>query len=153
MKVEYINPFVSSVQSVFKTMLGLELARGGLYVKDGLQPSHEVSGIIGLSGKAKGTVVLGMKTSLALHVTYLLTGEEYTQIDSHVTDAIGELTNIIVGNAKCQLEALQMSISLPSVISGKNHVIAYPTDSSPIGLPFECEHGTLSLDVSLVDCN
>ena len=53
MKVEYITPFVTSVTSVFATMLDCRIGRGEPFVKEGSQPHHEVSGIIGRSGKAK----------------------------------------------------------------------------------------------------
>ncbi len=54
MKVEYINPFVTSTTAVFATMLECQITRGEPFVKQGSQPHHEVSGIIGLSGKAAG---------------------------------------------------------------------------------------------------
>ena len=60
MKVEYINPFLVSTISTFKTMLACVLTRGAPYVKNGSQPEHDVSGVIGLSGKAQGTVVVGL---------------------------------------------------------------------------------------------
>ena len=65
MKVEYINPFLSSTISVFDTMLRCKLERGNPYLKNGTQPQHEVSGVIGLSGKAQGTVVLGVSREAA----------------------------------------------------------------------------------------
>jgi len=150
-KVEYINPFVEATQTVFRTMLQLEIQRGKLYLKQGMQPSHEVSGIIGLSGLAKGTVLLGMSLPVALHATGRLLGETPKSVTPEVIDAVGELTNMIAGSAKVSLESLNMSISLPSVIAGKNHTIAFPTGVAPIGIPFETEFGLVSLEVSLVD--
>ena len=54
MNVEYINPFLTSAISAFDTMADCELRRGTPYVKNGSQPEHEVSGVIGLSGQAQG---------------------------------------------------------------------------------------------------
>ena len=66
MKVEYINPFITT--NVFDTMVGTELHRGVPSLKDGYQPSHEVAAVIGLSGKAKGTVVLSVDREVAIQV-------------------------------------------------------------------------------------
>ncbi len=63
-RVEFINPFIESTHSVFATMLKLEVRRGPLSLKQGLQPEHDISGIIGLSGMAKGTVLLSMSALL-----------------------------------------------------------------------------------------
>ncbi len=53
MKVEYINPFLESTIAVFHTMLGCELVRKEAFLKKSCRPEHEISGIIGLSGKAR----------------------------------------------------------------------------------------------------
>jgi chemotaxis protein CheX len=84
---EFINPFVEATHSVFRTMLNLNLERGGLYVKQGLQPAHEISGFIGLTGAAKGTVLLGMGAQVALQATAILSGEHPSHIDANVIDA------------------------------------------------------------------
>ena len=67
MKAEHINPFLASTLSAFETMLGCGLSRGTPYVKTGATPEHEVSGVIGLSGNARGTVVLGLSREARPH--------------------------------------------------------------------------------------
>jgi chemotaxis protein CheX len=148
---EHINPFIEAVHAVFRTMLNMNLERGRLYLKQGLQPSHEISGIIGLTGAAKGTVLLGMGAQVALKATGILAGEHPSHIDAMVIDAVGELTNMVAGSAKAKLEQLRLSVSLPSVIAGRNHSVSFPTGATPIGIGFESEYGPLSLEVSLVD--
>jgi chemotaxis protein CheX len=153
LNVEFVNPFVESTYAVFRTMLGMQLKRGSLYLKQGFQPSHEISGIIGLSGRAQGVVLLGMGREVATEVTNFLTEQRPLDIDSDVIDAIGELANMIAGGAKTALADLQMSISLPSVIAGRNHTVSFPTGAPPIGIPFESPFGPLALEVSLVVAN
>jgi chemotaxis protein CheX len=149
MKVEYINPFLTSTISVFDTMLGCALTRGTPYVKSGAQPEHEVSGVIGLSGKARGTVVLGLGRESALNAAEALLQERPPEINADVTDAVGELANIIAGGAKAQLEHLAMSVSLPTVITGKHHCVEFPSTVTPICIPFESEWGPVTVEVGL----
>jgi chemotaxis protein CheX len=148
-RVEFINPFVESTHTVFRTMLGLEIQRGQISLKNAMQPEHEISGIIGLSGMAKGTVVLSMSGPLAIEITAILVGERSPSITAEVIDAIGELTNMIVGSAKVKLEDLKMSIGLPTVITGRNHSVGFPTGVIPLCIPFESPHGALCLEVGL----
>ena len=101
MKVEYINPFLVSTISAFDTMLKCALTRGTPYVKNGSNPSHEVSGVIGLSGKAQGTVVVGLGREAALKATEAMLQERPPEINGDVVDAIGELANIIAGRSCC----------------------------------------------------
>jgi chemotaxis protein CheX len=151
MNVEHINPFVRAILSVFSTMLNWELTRGQPFVKDSFQPMYEVSGIIGLSGKAKGTVVLSLGRDAALLATEALLGERPTSINAEVTDAVGELTNMIAGNAKAQLEQYSLNVSLPTVITGKGHCIDFPKNAPAICIPFDCEYGTITVEVGLAE--
>lgn len=151
MNVEYINPFVLSVMSVFETMMGVRLSRMAIYVKTGAQPAHDVSGIIGLSGKAVGTVVLSLSREAAMRATEVLLGDRPREINSDVVDAVGELTNMIAGGAKAQLEQYAMSVSLPTVITGKCHAIEFPTRVTPICIPFDCELGEVTVEVGLAE--
>ncbi len=149
MKVEYINPFLASTITAFDTLLKCALSRGTPYVKTGSQSSHDVSGIIGLSGKAIGTVVVGLSREAALKVAEVMLQERPPEINSDVVDAVGELANIIAGRAKSQLEHLNLSVSLPSVITGKCHCIQFPTKVTPICIPFDSEWGSITVEVGL----
>jgi chemotaxis protein CheX len=151
MKVEYINPFLTSTILVFDSMLHCKLERGTPYLKNGTQPQHEVSGMIGLSGKAQGTVVLGLSREAAISAAEVLLQERPLEINGDVTDAVGELVNIIAGSAKAMLEHLDMKVSLPTVITGKFHCIEFPTKVTPICIPFQCAWGDITVEVGLCE--
>ncbi|HID76588.1 MAG TPA: chemotaxis protein CheX [Planctomycetaceae bacterium] len=152
MKVEYINPFLTATVTAFQAMLGWKLQRGKPFVKKGYQPEHEISGVIGLSGRARGVVVLSLSRSVALAVTgALLPDQPPAEINAQVTDAIGEMANIIAGGAKARLEKLHLSVSLPTVVSGKCHCIDFPSRVPPICIPFETPFGPMSVQVGLVE--
>ncbi|MFW5692975.1 MAG: chemotaxis protein CheX, partial [Thermoguttaceae bacterium] len=138
---------------VFQTMVGVRLHRGRPFIKRGFQPRHDISGIIGLSGKARGTIVLCLEREMALITTAALLAEQpnTTQITADVIDAVGELTNMIAGNAKAKLEQFAMSVSLPSVITGKGHCIEFPSGTKPICIPFTCDAGNLDVEVGLIE--
>ncbi len=103
MKAEYINPFLVSTISTFKTMLGCVLTRGTPYITNGSQPVHEVSGVIGLSGKAIGMVVVGLDREAALRATEAMLHERPPEINDDVVNAVGEVANIIAGGAGANL--------------------------------------------------
>lgn len=151
MKVEYINPFLNSAFSTFDTMLGWKLTRGALHIKQGAQPNHEVSGVIGLSGKVEGLVVLGIDREAALKATEIMLQERPADINSDVVDAIGELTNIVAGAAKRHLEEFDLNVSLPTVICGRSHTIQFPSRVTPICIPFESEFGPISIEVGFAE--
>jgi chemotaxis protein CheX len=151
MRADYINPFISSLINTFETMLACPLTRGPLYLKTPDTQLHDVSGIIGLSGQAQGTVVLTLDRNVALQATSTMLMCETTEINSDVVDAVGELTNMVAGSAKAQLTEYKLSISLPGVIKGEGHEVCFPSDVTPICVPFTCPWGDLKIEVGLTE--
>jgi chemotaxis protein CheX len=149
MRLQYINPFVSALSNTFRTMLSCELHHGELKPADGNHPRYELSGIIGITGGAVGTLVLNLSRKVALHAASTLLMMESTEIDDDVIDAVGELTNIVAGRAKSELEDYRLSIGLPNVICGSGYKVRFPSNIQPICVPCECEWGALTLEVGL----
>lgn len=148
MRAEYINPFLSSTSSVFSQMLGVEVTRLPPFVRNGQHsPQYDVTGVIGLTGKTTGTVALSLTKEMALSVTGKLLGDTPTEVNATVVDAIGEVTNMIAGAAKSQLEQLELSLGLPTVITGKSTCIAFPSNAIPISIPFDSSIGTFVVEV------
>ena len=100
MNVAYINPFVTSTLETFQKMLNCEAKPGKVMLKSNANFSYDVSGIIGLSGEAQGSICLSFPKLIALKVTSRLIGQEIKIIGDEITDCIGEIANIIAGNAK-----------------------------------------------------
>lgn len=150
MKVEYINPFIVSINNVFNTMLHCELTRGDIFLKDGHQTEHLVSGVIGLSGKANGVVVLSLCRKAALEASGTLLTERPAEVNAEVVDAVGELTNMLAGGAQAQLEHLEMRMGLPSVLTGRSSTVDFPKGSTPICIPLKCQWGDVAVEVGLV---
>jgi chemotaxis protein CheX len=151
MRVEYINPFVKSLSTTFSTMLNCTATRGAIKLKQDRCASYEISGVIGLSGKAVGTAVVSLSREVALKATSAMLMTDATEIDSDVIDAVGEIANMVAGAAKAELSEYELSISLPSVITGKGHEVRFPSNVTPICVPFETEWGQLNLEVGLAE--
>ena len=148
MDVKYINPFLVAVQNVFDTMLSLPFKLGKAHIKDDPLPLYEVSGIIGLSGDVTGSVVISLSRQIACQLASALSGENLTELNDDCIDAIGEITNMIAGNAKKDFPGDHNSLSIPNVVIGR-HKVAYPKGTPIIALPCETSAGRLAIDIAL----
>lgn len=144
---ECINPVISSTLTVFETMLNVTPVRTGLALKSSREPAHAISAVIGVTGKIAGTIVLSMSSTASFGVLDRMVGIEATEINADVCDAIGELTNMIAGAAKAQMEKLELSISIPNIISGPNHNVHYPSNVQPICIDFDSDIGAFAIEV------
>jgi chemotaxis protein CheX len=137
---KYIQPFIDVSKHVFKELVNIDLEAERPYFSDsGSISEWDISGFIGLSGEARGAVIISMKNKLALQLTTILTGKEHTTIDDSVVDAVGEIITIIAGNVKQNLEQVfKLVISLPTVVNGGGHSIKWPhSRSRTICIPFK----------------
>ncbi len=148
MDIKYINPFIKAVQNVFKTMIDVPFKLGTPYLKKDPLPPNEISAIIGLSGSVTGCVVINMSKAIAFELVSALVGDEVTELDDDCTDAIGEIANMIAGNAKTDFPGENNSISVPSVIIGQ-HEVSYPTGLPIICIPGETNTGPFVIEVAL----
>lgn len=151
MRVKIINPFISAAGNVFSTMLGCALVRGPLKLKENQAPMYEVSSFIGLSGQCRGMVLVSVARDTALNIAGNMLGTRPDDLDGDVLDAVGEITNMIVGAAKTQLEEYELNIGLPTVICGTLHSIKFPPGAAPIIIPFESEIGPICIEIGLVE--
>ena len=147
MKVELINPFVSSTSNVFKTMLSTDVHRGQIYLREKDNTHEGITGVIGLSGKAIGTAAVGLSFDTAMKACERFLGMEVDSVNEDVIDCCGELINMIAGGAKAKLEQYELSISLPSIVRGKDHTIDFPTNVTPICIPFSSDIGDILLQI------
>jgi chemotaxis protein CheX len=147
LKVEHINPFIAATTRTFETMMKLKVVPGKVNLKKTQSRHWDVSGIIGLSGGAKGTVALCFPRVTALKVVSTFVGMKVVSLDKDTLDAIGELANIVAGSAKQDLESFNIAISLPSVILGDNHDLMGPADTPELVVPFTSDLGVFDLIV------
>ena len=132
---QYIQPFIKVCETVFHDFCQTEVKAGRVFFvsKDEYVSKWDISGIIGLSGEASGAVAISLKDVTAFQVTKMLTGKDHKSFDSDVTDAIGEIINIIAGNVKKNFEEeLRIKISLPSIVKGVAHSIVWPSEKTRI---------------------
>jgi chemotaxis protein CheX len=146
-KVEHINPFVSATVETFQSMMKIKVVPGKIFLVKGAKLHHDISGIIGLSGGAKGTITLSFPKITALKTVSAFIGEKIVMMDETVKDAIGELANIVAGAAKKDLVQYKISISLPTVIIGENHEVQGGKEVIPMAVPFESPLGSFCLIV------
>jgi chemotaxis protein CheX len=138
MDIKYINPFILATKTVFKTMLNLEVTMDKPRLKTDRTTSGDVTGVMGLVGDKKGTVCISFQRKGALFAYKTLMGDDRSDMDPEVVDAIGELTNIISGQARKELESsgVNLKAAIPTVVVGLAVELHFMSSSPIISLPF-----------------
>jgi chemotaxis protein CheX len=151
MDVKFINAFLDGTVSVLKTMAFVEPKAGAAYLKKDCVAHGDISGIIGLTGAVRGSLALSFTEPCILKIVSNMLGEAITGINGDIKDAVGEITNMVSGVARKNLEAggLIVSAAIPTVVSGKSHSILHVMGGPSIIIPFVIDAGTFVVDVCL----
>ena len=149
MDVKLINPFIDATMNVLETMATTKPRPGEPYLKKDRVARGEVSGVIGLTGEVSGTLSVSFTETSILSVVSNMFGEEMKEVNEEIKDAVGEITNIISGQARQKLEESGRSLkaAIPTVITGKNHTITHITPYPVFAVDFNTDNGGFTIEV------
>lgn len=155
MKAEFINPFLTSTKNVLETMCQTAVTAQKPELKKNNTTYGEVTGIIGMTSQSvAGCMIVSFSEACILQVVAnMLMEPPKAKIDDEVTDAVGELTNMICGGAKAQLAKmdLQFDLATPTMVVGKGVEITYYSEAPTIMIPFKTEKGQFVIEANLGD--
>jgi chemotaxis protein CheX len=111
-----------AVNEVFQSMLSMPMTPEPP-TPLAADPAGEIIGSVAFVGAATGIIYLYAGMSFARAITSTLLGISEAEVDSGemVTDAIGELSNMVAGYVKSRLcdGDSQCALTIPSVVSGQ----------------------------------
>lgn len=124
-----------SVKEVFSMMVGSEVM-----VPDQGDPAvvTEVTGMVGLAGELCGVLSLRCSKGCASKIASRMLGVSIAEAASHMSDAIGEICNMVAGNFKAKLDGMQdkCMLSVPTIIMGGDYQLFSVAVGDRIELPF-----------------
>lgn len=152
MKAEYINPFLNATMNVIQTMAMTPVTVGKPALKEGNLSFGTVTGVIGLgSDNVQGNMVVSFDEAAILAIVSRMLYEEFSEVDHQVSDAVGEITNMICGGAKKELAEVGIKIVMatPITIVGEGIEIRELGSVPAISIPFTTEEGKFVVEASL----
>jgi chemotaxis protein CheX len=135
---------------VFATMLGADATPQAHYCEQcAPAPGDGVVSLVGLAGPWGGTGGVYCSAEFACKMCSHMLMMEATSVNDEVLDAVGELTNMIIGNFKTQIESHvgPLGLSIPTVIYGRNFTTRSPNSDKWLVVPFECWDDTFEVKI------
>ncbi len=150
MKQEYVNPFLTPAQMVWQKEFNCPLKIKNAEAVSHQYTTDDVTAIIGISGKLEGNVLYGFSEPLVKDIIKRMVGEDFEARDPMALSALGEIANVITGNAATQLAAsgYPCDISPPVILEpvGATLTVGVPKQ---IQVTFESEMGLLRVRMGL----
>jgi chemotaxis protein CheX len=118
-----LKSLTESTLQVFSTMLGVDIACSEAAPETGVPEANEgVVSFIGVAGSWAGTGSVSCSPALACRICAAMLMCEAPAVNEDVLDAVAELTNMIIGSVKTELELTlgPLGLSIPTVVYGRN---------------------------------
>lgn len=154
MDVKLAKPFVDATVNILSTMAMITPTVQKPYLKTTNKALGDVTGIVGVTSQSghNGVISVTFSKACAIAVVKNLIGE-IEDVVQDVQDAVGELTNMISGQARQRLVDMGITLSsaTPTVIMGDGHSITHVTRKNIMVVPFLTDHGQFVVEFSFSD--
>lgn len=147
--VRVINAIIKATTNVFLQFGVNDVKMERACHKEASAPlSGEISSIVDIKSRSfRGYLAVSFDKASFLEVASAMLMEEQTELTSDNQDAVGEINNIIFGNAKAEITSLGIELTVPRVLLGPQQRISCPEGASAMMIPFATIKGHFFLTV------
>lgn len=108
----------------------------------------EISSIVDINSQAfQGYLCISFEQGSYLEVVSSMLMEEQTELTQDNQDAVGEINNIIFGNAKAEISNYGVQMTVPRVLLGPSQSISAPPGAAGMMIPFATARGHFYITV------
>ena len=136
---EVIKAFVESVKNTIKTTTSLQISSEKPYTANTNTIKAEIAGIVGItSNEHSGLLIMSFSKEAVLEIHNTMLGESETEMSQSVVDLVGELSNMVYGTSKSELNKMgyNFKMAIPTVAKG-SFEITNKSKSLTIMMPFK----------------
>lgn len=150
-----VNPLLAAIVDILGKVAGIHADVKKPFLKTDPKGMGAVSGMLTLKGDHTGTAAISFSDKCILMVVSKMFGEEITEVDNDVKDAVGEISNMISGQATqlYEKDGLSVKAALDQVLMGDAHSIPHPPGLPVLGIPIDTEPGEITVEICFKDEN
>jgi len=153
MDILMINALLSSLFTIFETMVRQEIQAGIPILKEDNIAKGAASGIISMNTEgASGSVALSLTLPAIRKISLGMLGEEFTSVNKEAADLVGELTNMLVGGAKRIMaeKGHEFDMHTPQLLVGDGHEIVHHYAGQTVLLPILMNQDEFYIELNFV---
>ncbi|MCF8044377.1 MAG: chemotaxis protein CheX [Desulfarculaceae bacterium] len=152
MDVSFVNPFIEGTLYILDTTAALKVKPDPPFVKKGDEALGDISGVLKMEGDISGSAAVSFSGTSILYIVSAMFGEEMTEVNEEIYDAVGEICNMIAGHVTTKMTEMEKSVKvkLVKVHLDQGHAIAHADGvEDVIVLPFRTTMGKLMIEVGI----
>ncbi|MFH2058450.1 MAG: chemotaxis protein CheX [Pseudomonadota bacterium] len=150
MDATLVNPFIEGALHILDTTAFVKVKPETPFLKKDRKAHGDISGFIEISGDLSGTAAISFSKKSILGIVSAMFGEEMTEINEEINDAVGEISNMVAGHVTTKIAETgkKVSVKFKEIKLGKDAVIDH-VEGVPhiLALPFRTTKGKVVIEV------
>lgn len=154
MDVSLVNPFIEGTLHILDTTALVKVKPGSPFLKVNTVHHGDISGLLTVEGDLEATVAISFTEKSILGIVSAMFGEEMTEINEEILDAVGEISNMVAGHVTTKIGEMgkKVKVKFVKVVTGRNEEILHTERGCHVvGIPFRTTKGKVLLEVCYAD--
>ena len=150
MDVTLVNPFIEGTLHILDTTAFVKVAPEPPFLKSNSLTQGDITGFLEISGDLTGSAAISFSEKSILGIVSSMFGEEMTEINDEIADAVGEISNMVAGHVTTKIAELDKKIKVKfvEIVMGEGKVISHAAGGAHIvSIPFRTTKGKVILEV------
>ena len=151
MDATLVNPFIEGTLHILDTIAFVKVKPDEPFLKKNRKSLGDISGILEISGDVEGSAAITFSKESILGIVSAMFGEELTEINDDIDDAVGEISNMVAGNVTTKFAEMdkQAKVKFKEIRHGEGSVIEHLDGARHVlVLPFKTTKGKLIVEIS-----
>ena len=151
MDVALVNPFIEGTLHILDTTAFVKVKPEPPFLKKDRKSLGDISGFLEISGDLSGTAAISFSEQSILGIVSAMFGEDMTEINDEINDAVGEISNMVAGHVTTKIAEMgkKVKVKFKEIKAGKDAMIEHIEDVPHVlALPFSTTKGKVIIEVS-----
>jgi chemotaxis protein CheX len=142
--VDIAKHFMGAATAILFTMANLIITPGKFFIKHDRKVLGEITAVMHVTGQRSGTIAVSFSRGGATELAKGMLGHAVENMERDMRDAVGEVTNMISGQARAAMAeaGVVLRTPTPTVMAGEDLEIEYTAQAPIVAIPFTTRAGT-----------
>ena len=150
MDAALVNPFIEGTLHILDTTAFVKVKPEPPFLKKDRKSLGDISGYLEISGDLIGSAVVSFSEESILGIVSAMFGEDMTEINDEIKDAVGEISNMVAGHVTTKIAELskKVKVKFKEIKMGQGTLIPHSEGAKYIlALPFRTTKGKVVIEV------
>ncbi|SLM32955.1 CheC domain protein [Desulfamplus magnetovallimortis] len=149
MEAAVVNCFIEGTFHILDTTASVKVKPEKPYIKKNEVSKGVITGLLDIEGDINGTAAISFTEKSILGIVSTMFGEDMPEINEEITDAVGEIGNMISGHVNTKMTEMGKSVKvkLAGVKEGEKHAVGHSPGKKIVVFPFHTNRGDIWIEV------